>query len=141
MREKTTGFLSFKTFLSLDVPPRAYFDWRGWYRAGSSFFELDTRLILKISPHRSQQEVALTPKLTHPVYPVTPDAAQKVLGSSNKNDKDGRRTVLTRGGVGAFKLNTNSSLSVWYLPTATPLLPVTLSTSLDPFCSSPCHSY
>ncbi|KAG8291736.1 hypothetical protein J6590_054469 [Homalodisca vitripennis] len=49
------------------VPPPACFDWRGWFRAGFSFFR---GLYLRL-------EAAPTPNLTHPNYPATPEAVER----------------------------------------------------------------
>ncbi|KAG8280065.1 hypothetical protein J6590_090539 [Homalodisca vitripennis] len=48
--------------LTKGMPSHAYFDWKGWFRAGLPFF----------------QRRPLLPNLTHPEYPVTPEAAQSL---------------------------------------------------------------
>ncbi|KAG8253609.1 Protein dennd6a [Homalodisca vitripennis] len=54
--------------LNKGVPPPAYFDWRGWFRAGLPFFWDDFEM-----------RRPLLPNLTHPEYPITPEAAQRFL--------------------------------------------------------------
>ncbi|KAG8314740.1 hypothetical protein J6590_085719 [Homalodisca vitripennis] len=54
--------------LNKGVPPPAYFDWRGWFRAGLPFFRDDFEM-----------RRPLLPNLTHPHYPITPEAAQRFL--------------------------------------------------------------
>ncbi|KAG8293060.1 hypothetical protein J6590_027167 [Homalodisca vitripennis] len=51
--------------LNKGVPTPAYFDWRGWFRAGLPFFRDDFEM-----------RWHLLPNLTHPEYPITPEAAQ-----------------------------------------------------------------
>ncbi|KAG8313354.1 U3 snoRNP protein [Homalodisca vitripennis] len=48
--------------LNKGVPPPAYFDWKGWFIAGLPFF---------------RRRPLLSTNLTHPEYPVTPEAAQR----------------------------------------------------------------
>ncbi|KAG8304581.1 hypothetical protein J6590_090379 [Homalodisca vitripennis] len=50
------------------VPPPAYFERRGWFRAGLPFFRDDFEM-----------RRPLLPNLTHPEYPITPEAAQRFL--------------------------------------------------------------
>ncbi|KAG8263699.1 hypothetical protein J6590_027632 [Homalodisca vitripennis] len=55
--------------LTKGMPPLAYFDWRGWFRAGLPFFQGDM----------TEMRRPLLPNLTHPEYPVTSEAAQRFL--------------------------------------------------------------
>ncbi|KAG8302602.1 hypothetical protein J6590_028512 [Homalodisca vitripennis] len=51
------------------VPPLPYFNWRCWFRAGLPF----------LGRHHFEMRRPLLPNLTHPEYPVTPEAAQRFL--------------------------------------------------------------
>ncbi|KAG8262728.1 hypothetical protein J6590_048242 [Homalodisca vitripennis] len=62
--------------LTKGMPPPAYFDWRGWFRAGLRFFQGDMRCSTLMDLDRRRP---LLPNLTYPEYPVTPEAGKRFL--------------------------------------------------------------
>ncbi|KAG8253504.1 hypothetical protein J6590_033879 [Homalodisca vitripennis] len=67
--------------LNKGVPTPPYFQWRGWCRAGLTFFRRDMtlRLVPRFFLMDLDRRRLLPLNLTHPESPVTPEAALRLL--------------------------------------------------------------